>query len=338
MLRKKQVGKRKIIFECKTGSILYGTSLPSSDVDFKGVFIPDPDDELNVFNARDKKKNHVWDLSIKDKDENGKNTENAVDREMFSLPFFIHNILEGQPWALEMLFVPDDMIVTKTSEWDEILAQKQIFLSTRIGGFYGFAKSQADRATLKGERLSLVRKMISALNVIENSKVPLRIRDFLDDRGDGTAVFNYADHMIVLDTVKSKSDAPLVKIAGRDFDYGMTLKSLRGALTNMESSYGERVKTAADDGYDWKSLYHAYRLISEAEEFLHTGNITLPRPDADFLLKIRNKASGDHREELNKGCERIRAAENISNLPHRPNTEAIAKLCCDLIYKHTVGE
>ena len=41
-------------------------------------------------------------------------------------------------------------------------------------------------------------------------------------------------------------------------------------------------------GYSIKNAYHAVRLREECIELLQTGSITFPRPNADFLRKIRH--------------------------------------------------
>lgn len=41
-------------------------------------------------------------------------------------------------------------------------------------------------------------------------------------------------------------------------------------------------------GYSVKNAYHAIRLLEECIEFLEYGTITFPRPNADFLRKVRH--------------------------------------------------
>lgn len=40
-------------------------------------------------------------------------------------------------------------------------------------------------------------------------------------------------------------------------------------------------------GYSIKNAYHALRLLEECHELLETGSISFPRPNADYLRKVR---------------------------------------------------
>lgn len=327
--------KRKVIFECKTGSHMYGTNLPTSDDDFKGVFLPGFDD---LFNLKGRCPDE-WDQSIVAKGEDGKNTSDAVDRTFYSIQKFLSNAIAGQPWALEMLFCPPEMVVSSSIEWDYIISHIDKFLSKNMGGFYGFAKSQADRAVIKGERLNTLQATIKLLKKLSESYSlsNYKIKDQVlgvESCGNVAWFGTDADLTVKINHVKSGDGTPSLEIAGREFNYGLTLRKLLGSLTKMELNYGERVRTAAADGYDWKSLYHAYRLISEAEEFLATGKIPLPRPDADFLLQVRKgEYDADHREELMKGCARIEVAKELSTLPKDADKAEIELICSALLLK-----
>lgn len=326
--------KRDIIFECKVGSQMYGTATPESDTDYKGVFLPSIDD-LTSLSA---KCPDEWDMSVKSKDEDGKNTKDAVDRQYYSIQKFLSNAMNGQPWALEMLFAPKEMVIISTPEWDIVQQHLQFFMCKNIAGFYGFAKNQAERAVIKGENLNHIQNLISLLDK-HKSKSSAKIFQHLysDDEGSFFIMKGIPERV---KKEYSESGAEVITVAGRKFDVGLSLKKFQSSLQDMEQKYGDRVRTAANDGFDWKSLYHAYRLISEAEEFLEKGTITLPRPDAELLLKIRRgEYDVDHREELMKGCERIRKAEKESFLPDEPNRYGIQVLCRLLllmkIEKHT---
>jgi hypothetical protein len=91
---------------------------------------------------------------------------------------------------------------------------------------------------------------------------------------------------------------------GREYNYSSTLKSFFESLNKIEKTYGSRSEDALNNTYDMKNLYHAYRLLGEIEEFLLTGQITFPRPNAEFLKQVRRgEISIDHKVEIAKLME-----------------------------------
>ena len=82
-------------------------------------------------------------------------------------------------------------------------------------------------------------------------------------------------------------------------------------------------------GYDTKHAMHLYRLMMEGKELLLTGNITLPRPDAELLVQIRNGLWSY--EELMERVEEFDVLfelwHDASKLPHSPDKDVVSKLC-----------
>ena len=127
-----------------------------------------------------------------------------------------------------------------------------------------------------------------------------------------------------------------VEVAGRQFNPGILLRSFIEALRNLESRYGKRAQAAAAEGLDYKSLSHAVRLIGEAEEFLLHGRITLPRPDAAFVLAVKQgQIERDWFAFLTGEIDRIeRDVVPLSLLPEEPDHSAIASLCVSELHRH----
>lgn len=86
-------------------------------------------------------------------------------------------------------------------------------------------------------------------------------------------------------------------------------------------------------GYNTKNALHLFRLMQEGEELLSTGNITLPRPNADELLGIKN-GSMTYDEVLNyaKTYElKYEQLYNNSKLQHYANYKMINELVQKII-------
>ncbi len=322
---------RKIIFESRVGSHLYGTNTPASDEDYRGVYLPSTEDLLGVQSAPGE-----WDASVKTSD-GARNAAGDVDRKFYSIKKFIDLACQGQPGQLEMMFAPVNMVLLATPEWDAIQQCRNMFISkTGIKPFLGFATSQAHKAAIKGENLILIRELIKVLADAINRQSRVVVSDLMSAPTDGKTVI---DGQVTVTHIRNDRGFTLIEVAGRQFDSGLLCKSLLESLKSMESRYGTRSDAAAAKGYDYKSLSHAVRLISEAEEFLLRGTLTFPRPDAAFLLQVkRGEIDRDWFGFLFGEIERLE--QDVlpqSQLTAQPNRSALNQLCIDILTRHVVG-
>lgn len=325
---------RKVIFKCRVGSHLYGTSRPESDEDFYGVFLPSTQDLLSLKRGPDE------DTSESLKFSSGpRNAAGDVDCKYFSLQKFISLAAEGQPGQLEMLFAPEHMVVYSSSEWKELVLNRHLFLSKKgISPFIGFALSQAHKAVIKGENLNLIRSLIEwsdDLSDVER-RAPLKSQ-FI--QAIPTEV--YCGKQILPYYINAHGYAQ-VTIAGRDFDVGISIKSFINSLKVLESRYGTRTKAAAANGYDYKSLGHAVRLLGEAEEYLKRGSITLPRPNAEYLKTVLrgtiDDSSIDWFDFLNREIDYLkREVEPLCTHPEKPDWDKLNELCTKFLKRHIDG-
>jgi predicted nucleotidyltransferase len=84
-------------------------------------------------------------------------------------------------------------------------------------------------------------------------------------------------------------------------------------------------------GYDTKYAMHVIRLYGEAKELMEHGRITLPRPNREELVEIRQgKYSLTEIRELGAQLEsEALAAQATSPLPDEVDREAISQLLAD---------
>ena len=95
---------------------------------------------------------------------------------------------------------------------------------------------------------------------------------------------------------------------------------------------GQRPEYIGKYGYDTKAAMHGLRLLYECLELMTHGQITLPRPEKDLLIKVRSGAWKlekvvAHARELFKEVE---AAVQRSPLPERVDRQAISRLVAEL--------
>jgi predicted nucleotidyltransferase len=91
---------------------------------------------------------------------------------------------------------------------------------------------------------------------------------------------------------------------------------------------GQRPEIEERYGYDVKAAMHTLRLLYECKELIATGQISLPRPERDFLIRVRTGEFSMERvlefaQQLFHECE---TAERDSVLPEAIDRRAVSQL------------
>lgn len=187
----------KIILLGVSGSKAYGTDLPTSDTDIRGVAIRDAYDILS---------DTTFDQVI----------DNPTDTTIYSLEKIINLLTGCNPNVIELLGLrPQDYLyINKYGQM--LLDNKKLFLSKRAAKtFTGYAKAQlkkiecktnredryADRAKLAKHQMHLFRLYLMAEDIFEKEEIityrakehdllmSIRKGDYLDDNNMPTAIF-----------------------------------------------------------------------------------------------------------------------------------------------------
>ncbi len=319
----------KIIFKAIVGSQAYGTSTPSSDIDYKGVFLQNNEDILGL--------NYQEEVRITD------------DEVYYELRKFLKLCGTANPTVMELLFMPEQCIEICTPEFEEVMKYKDLFLTTKCEqSFGGYAIAQIKKAKGQDKKMNWEKARVTR-------KTPL----------DFCYVIN-RERSQKLTTVVAEDalqNAGLVKNKNGEGVYALYLDkhqkfSFKGILKEDESSNALRVSSvpkawfdeydAATDclmvyynqsGYsqhckdyrhyqkwlanrnearyvdttehgqkiDGKNMMHCIRLIRMANEILAGQGMIIRRPDAAELLAIR-------RGEVNLATLITEAEQQINNL------------------------
>jgi uncharacterized protein len=99
---------------------------------------------------------------------------------------------------------------------------------------------------------------------------------------------------------------------------------------------GQRPEIEERFGYDTKAAMHTLRLLYECEELMRHGTITLPRPEREFLVRVRAGEFSlekilDFAKKLFVQCDE---AEKASLLPLVIDRERISELIADVHMEH----
>lgn len=303
------------LVKIKFGSHLYGTSTPASDLDFKGVHVPERRDILlgRVKPALSTKRA---------KAEGEKNVAGEIDSESYSLLRFLQLAAEGQTVAMDVLFAPSWADVEPCApEWSEVRANRHRLLTRRSAAFVGYCRQQANKYGIKGSRVAAARKALDVLKCgMIDQGATAKLQTLAHVLPELKASTEHVD-IIDIEQISGEQIAHL-EVCNRKMSYRANIKSAVDIVQRLVDEYGARALAAErHEGIDWKALSHAVRVGREALELLGTGNITFPLPDAEHILKIK-KAELPYKavaEEIENLLTEVEAAALTSKLPEQPD-------------------
>lgn len=296
------------------GSHLYGTSTPTSDLDYKSVFIPHAKDILLQRAGRTSKQENTK------TDTTAKNTADDIDHEKITLQGFIRLLGEGQTPALDMLFAPKKHWVKSSWEWEFIVAHKNQLIHSGTSAFCGYVRQQAAKYGVKGGRVAAVRQAVTILNHFPGE---LKLSE-IGHEELGKLLGSSEFIQFVNCRGPAGTDELHLEVCNRKVPMHARFKYAREVYQRIFDEYGHRALLAEkNESIDWKALYHAVRVCNEAAELLTTGNITFPRPEAALLLQIR-KGELPYRqvaELIEAGEDNVKKLQLTSKLPEKINLD-----------------
>ena len=308
-----------ILFKCLAGSYLYGTNSENSDKDYKGVFLPNIND-LILGNAPKHYTSTTGSL-------NERNSSDDIDETYYSLHYFLELAAKGDTNAIDILFAytNKDAVIIDTPIWNKIIENIDKILTKNVKAYLGYCKSQAQRYSIKGDKLKNYSKfekfcekyhnkkdehgapetLFNCLNIeYSNDSYPNIIgKSMIPSPGErvkigfsGKTEFNFGDHCYFETALNKES---FITISDVKFQLNDSIKSSYHKVQKVISSYGKRAEAAANDnGVDWKAISHCVRVLLQVEELLTSNKITFPLKDVDFVKSIKYNTSNMKYEEV----------------------------------------
>jgi hypothetical protein len=289
-----KANKDTALFTMLAGSRLYGTATEKSDYDYKTVCLPALDTlllNIKVTNRKEKPEG----MKAGDRMLAGE-----AETEYLPLQVFFDDFYAGQTYAVETAFAAKDgkfvsldtndiSLVANMQDIMEELVTK--FLNRNVKKMVGYAVSQAKLYGLKNERYTTLTKAVQLLkDALKDVDQTLKANDELK--------FNLLQlpHVKVEKLAGSGSKlfhaepADVLNICGKQYYFTVSLQTILTSVENTVATYGKRVTLTDkdDEGVDWKALSHAVRITEQILELSNKGTLTLPRPNADVLLKLKN--------------------------------------------------
>lgn len=258
------------ILLCRHGSHAYGTNLPESDIDLKGVAVP-PKRFVLGFSESFKQKETRPDPE----------DPNSVDGVTYEVRKFFSLAASCNPNIIEVLFVDDSDLIRSSKEGDLIRSHREKFLSGRIRyTFSGYALGQLKRIRTHKKWL-----------LDPPKKKP--------ERGDfGLGNLSISPDMLgAFDKILSSENVSESQIHPNVMELVQAEKAYRAELLhwnqflNWKANRNEkRAELEAKFGYDTKHAMHLVRLLRMCREIVEGKGVRVKRPDAEELLSIRRGA------------------------------------------------
>ncbi|CCH55621.1 Nucleotidyltransferase, predicted [Fibrisoma limi BUZ 3] len=340
-----------ILFECISGSKAYGTNLPTSDTDIRGVFVIPQDDLYGL---------HYIEQVNDDRN----------DVVFYELRRFVELLAKNNPNILELLCAPDDCVLYRHPLMDRL--QPGDFLSRLCKDtFAGYAVSQIKKARglnkkilnpVPKDRKSLLHFCYVMAEQNNPSSASRPLLDYLAERHwhqaqcglvsiphardvyalyyDTTATLKFpgiikypeADE-VSLSSVPKKMNPSAFLYVNHD-GYSSYCKDYREYWEWVEKRNETRYQNTLEHGknYDAKNMMHTFRLLDMAAEILQTGQVIVRRPNRDELLRIRAGAYeyDDLIAQAEQKVAAVEAAATASPLPARPDLVRIEHLLIEI--------
>lgn len=276
----------KTVMETVFGSHLYGLDTPTSDKDYKGIFIPHPRDILLGTASTS--------IDTSTGNKSSKNTADDVDRQMYSLTKFINLACVGDTVAIDMLHASDDKLIASSPVWEFIRKNRWRFYTTELTGLFGYVRKQAAKYGVKGSRLAALREVVDVLKDTPNSRIvhmPSNLGDATHNIKVGevshTFPVNEFCRFVHDETLKSGCQ-DFYEVLGRKFQSTITVAEMKKSVFKLWNEYGDRARQAeANQGIDWKALSHALRGGMQLVQIFKHGDIVYPLPGSAFLKRVK---------------------------------------------------
>lgn len=304
-----RLGKRIILLGLG-GSHAYGTNNEHSDIDIRGITLQLPSDLIGLTHFEQYE-------------------DDQTDTVIYAFNKMVNLLLECNPNTCEILGLPEDEYLIKTSLGQELLDHKKLFLSKRaVKSFGGYAGAQLRRLqnAIARDSMPQQEREKHIFNSVQNALADFQRRYDHFDKGEIRLYIDKAENS-GLDT-EVFVDADYRHMPLRDYE------SMWAVMHNVVKEYdkiGKRNKKR-DDNHLNKHAMHLIRLFMMAIDILEKGEINTNRKgDLELLLKIRNggfqkedKTFDSEFYEILAGYEkRLEQAARESSLPDNPDMEQV---------------
>lgn len=292
------------------GSHSYGTNVPGSDIDIRGVCLPKVEELIGLKRL-----------------EQYEDDSNDKDVVIYEFNKFVRLILNSNPNTIEMLGCNNYLIFNEVGQ--QLIDKAKLFLSKKcLHSFGGYAQAQLRRiecASYKDGAYSdeeRAKHMKATMDVAIN-KLSETNEIFKED----CVKVNLETDRVTLDVHLNNKPLPLVRATLND-------------LLTIERTYnkiGQR-NNKKDEAHLNKHTMHLIRLYLTCFDILEKGELhTYRENDREYLLEVRNgkylvngKLTDEFYAKLRELEERLEKAKELDVVPSKPNYDEIEKFVVEV--------
>ncbi len=300
--------EKRTIYRTLTGSRVYGTSTPESDYDYRGVCIP----PFRYY--------YGFMHNFEQYQPSGEDTT------IFALKKFMGLAAQNNPNILELLYIPQEFWITATGQWEDIVAQRALFLSKKCFFTYkGYSHNQLRRMRshrewlMKGELKEpsrsdfglpegsqLPKEIIGAAHsLIDRNLRKYPIEEELSRIPKDTAqalrqtIHEFLEHRLALTKAEIEDtawvsagreiglEANFLKMLQQEKAYQKARKEWKSWLHWKKERNPRRKEMEAKYSFDVKHALHLVRLLVMCKEILTEHTLKVVRGDAEMLMEIK---------------------------------------------------
>lgn len=345
----KSDARNPIIFESIVGSQAYGTSLESSDIDIKGIFVLPAADYLSIN-----------EIPTQISDAKG-------DTVYYALPRFLELALGANPNLIELLFMPEEYIRVQTPASDILQKSRSLFITQKAyESHIGYALAQIKKAkgqnkwvnnpqpkerpgiedfcwfiprddegqmpyrpkTLTESGITLKHCHVAAL---EHSPSMYRLYHY---GPDAKGVFR--EGKLVCEPIPIEDETTkcigLLSLNEQAFDRAVRDHANYWTWRENRNEARWESQEKGETDYDAKNMMHTFRLLLSGQSILKTGEpkVRFEGNDQQFLLDIRKGKFAyddliDRAEQLVEELTTLKAQSTLPEEPDFDKAEALLK-------------
>lgn len=277
------------------GSHMYGLDTPDSDSDFLGIYLPTRKQLLtNDFPNHMKLPKSM-----------------GIDCQMWSLHYFLKLACQGETMAIDLLHSPIYCWVEYNPIWFDLMDCRYKFYTRNMDAFCSYARKQAARYGLKGERMETLENVIAFLKTCGQNAKLLNVWDALPEY----------EHTHFLEGQQYR----MYQVCGQRFLETVKVSYIRDHLEKELTKYGERAKLARENkGVDWKAVSHALRTIEQVHDILKYGDYAYPLKNSKFIKEVKQGKLdfiNDVQLVLEENIAEVERLAEYSDLPEETDKE-----------------
>lgn len=344
----------RTLFLTRHGSHAYGTSLPTSDLDIRGIAISPIEYYLGM--------SLTFEQAVQNE---------PIDLTIFELRKFFKLASDANPNALEILFTdPSDhlhvhpLMQRLFDHRDLFLSQKTLHTFSgysraqlrRIQGHYRWLKSPPkapptraefnlpERTVIPADQLaaaqSAIKKQVDSWSWHDledlDPSTRLMVQQEFERRLVEITQWHWADQEGHVWNAAARTigvDENFIRLLDLERQYTARLKEWQQYQQWKATRNPARSALEEKFGYDTKHAMHLVRLLRMCGELLTEGVVRVRRPDAAELLEIRAGAWTYDQllEYSDKEDARLHEVVKTSKLPKQPDRKRLDALCVEMI-------